>query len=148
VAPRVLDARRCISYLTIELRGPHTPEQAAMIGDHLFGCDICQEVCPWNHKFSATASEAVFTPIERLATPDAGELARAFLATSPDEFAEEFKHTPLSRAKLVGLKRNAASVLANVGTIEDLPALVAALAVESDTAVLQALRTALAACTG
>lgn len=148
VAPRVLDARRCISYLTIELKGDHTPEQQAMVGDHLFGCDICQEVCPHNRKFSAEASEAAFAPMERLATPDARELARAFLATSPGEFAAECKHTPLSRAKLVGLKRNAASVLANVGTIEDLPILVAALAVESDTAVLEALRTALAACTG
>lgn len=130
VAPRVLDARRCISYLTIELKGPHSPEQQAMVGEHLFGCDVCQEVCPWNHKFSAKASEPAFAPLERLATPDARTMARAFLATSPGEFAEEFKHTPLSRAKLTGLKRNAASVLANVGIIEDLPALMAALAVE------------------
>ncbi|MDP1889413.1 MAG: tRNA epoxyqueuosine(34) reductase QueG [Gemmatimonadaceae bacterium] len=148
VAPHVLDARRCISYLTIELRGAHTTEQAAMIGDHLFGCDVCQEVCPWNQKFSAVATAAAFTPMDRLATPDARALARTFLATSPGEFAEEFKHTPLSRAKLVGLKRNAASVLANVGTIEDSPALMAALAVESDPTVLEALRTALAACDG
>lgn len=107
-----------------------------------------QEVCPWNHKFSARASEPAFAPLERLATPDARAMARAFLATSPVEFAEEFKHTPLSRAKLVGLKRNAASVLANVGTMQDLSALVAALVVESDPTVLEALRAALAACGG
>ncbi len=148
VAPRVLDARRCISYLTIELKGAHSPEQSAMVGDHLFGCDVCQEVCPYNRKFSAEASETAFAPLDRLATPDARALARAFLATSPGEFAEELKPTPLSRAKLVGLKRNAASVLANVGTIEDVPALVAALAVESDPTVLEALRAALAACGG
>ena len=148
VAPHVLDARRCISYLTIELKGEHTAEQAAMVGDHLFGCDVCQEVCPYNRKFSAEASETAFAPLERLATPDARALARTFLATSPGEFAEELKHTPLSRAKLVGLKRNAASVLANVGTVEDLPALVAALEVESDPTVLEALRAALAACGG
>jgi epoxyqueuosine reductase len=118
VTPRVLDARRCISYLTIELKGAHTPEQAAMVGEHLFGCDVCQEVCPWNHKFSATATEAAFTPMDRLTTPDAREAARALLAMSPAEFAEELKATPLSRAKLVGLKRNATSVLANVGTPE------------------------------
>jgi epoxyqueuosine reductase len=128
VAPRVLDARRCISYLTIELRGAHTSEQAAMVGKHLFGCDVCQEVCPYNGKFSAEATEAAFAPLERLSTPDARALARTFLATSPGEFAEEFKHTPLSRAKLVGLKRNAASVLANVGTATDVPAIAAALA--------------------
>lgn len=148
VAPRVLDARRCISYLTIELKGAHTPEQVAMVGDHLFGCDVCQEVCQYNRKFSAEASETALSPLERLATPDACALARTFLATSASEFAEEFKHTPLSRAKLVGLKRNAASVLANVGTIEDLPALVAALAVESDPTVLEALRAAVAAGAG
>jgi len=121
VAPHVLDARRCISYLTIEHKGPHTAEQAAMVGEHLFGCDVCQEVCPYNHKFSAEASETAFAPMERLATPDACELARAFLATPPGEFAEEFKHTPLSRAKLSGLKRNACAVLANAGTAADVP---------------------------
>jgi epoxyqueuosine reductase len=119
VAPRVLDARRCISYLTIELKGEHTPEQAAMVGEHLFGCDVCQEVCPYNRKFSAEATETAFAPMQRLATPDARALARAFLATSPGEFAEEFKHTPLSRAKLSGLKRNACAVLANAGTAAD-----------------------------
>ncbi|MBW7932813.1 MAG: tRNA epoxyqueuosine(34) reductase QueG [Gemmatimonadaceae bacterium] len=148
VAPHVLDARRCISYLTIELKGAYTSEQAALVGDHVFGCDICQEVCPWNHKFSVGASEPAFVPLERLAAPDARALARAFLATAPGEFAKQFKHMPLSRAKLVGLKRNAASVLANVGTIEDVPVLVAALAVESDPTVLEALRAALAACGG
>ncbi|MHB1311315.1 MAG: tRNA epoxyqueuosine(34) reductase QueG [Gemmatimonadaceae bacterium] len=119
VAPRVLDARKCISYLTIELKGAHTPEQAAMVGEHLFGCDVCQEVCPWNHKFSAGATESAFSPLERIADPDARELARAFLAMTAEEFAEEFKATPLSRAKLAGLKRNARAVLANAGTIED-----------------------------
>jgi len=128
VAPRVLDARRCISYLTIELKGPHTPEQAAMVGEHLFGCDICQEVCPWNHKYSAGATESAFSPLERLAAPDARALARAFLATSPAEFSTALKHTPLSRAKLSGLKRNACAVLANAGTAADVQALTAALA--------------------
>jgi len=128
VAPRVLDARRCISYLTIELRGAQTSEQAAMVGEHLFGCDICQEVCPWNHKYSAEATESAFSPLERLAAPDARELARAFLAVTPAEFTGELKHTPLSRAKLSGLKRNACAVLGNGGTATDVPALAAALA--------------------
>jgi len=139
VAPRVLDARRCISYLTIELKGPHTPEQAAMIGDHLFGCDICQEVCPWNHKYSAEATESAFSPLERLAAPDARELARDFLATSPAEFSTALKHTPLSRAKLSGLKRNACAVLANAGTAADMPALAEALADEDPLVRLAAV---------
>jgi epoxyqueuosine reductase len=128
VAPRELDARRCISYLTIELRGAHTSEQAAMVGERLFGCDICQEVCPWNHKYSAEATESAFSPLERLAAPDARELAHAFLAVTPAEFTAELKHTPLSRAKLSGLKRNACAVLGNAGTADDVPALAAALA--------------------
>jgi epoxyqueuosine reductase len=128
VAPRVLDARRCISYLTIELKGEHSAEQAAMIGEHLFGCDICQEVCPWNAKFSRAATEPAFSPLERLASPDARELARAFLAMTPAEFTAELKHTPLSRAKLSGLKRNACAVLGNSGSADYLPALAAALA--------------------
>ena len=128
VAPHVLDARRCISYLTIELKGEHTSAQAAMVGEHLFGCDVCQEVCPWNHKCSAGATESAFSPLEQLASPDARELARAFLAMTPAEFTAELKHTPLSRAKLSGLKRNACAVLANSGTAGAVPALSAALA--------------------
>jgi len=74
-----------------------------------------QEVCPYNRKFSAAATETAFSPLERLAAPDARDLARDFLATSQAEFTKTLKHTPLSRAKLSGLKRNACAVLANVG---------------------------------
>ncbi|MDQ8153074.1 MAG: tRNA epoxyqueuosine(34) reductase QueG [Gemmatimonadota bacterium] len=122
VAPRVLDARRCISYLTIELKGDHTPEQAAMVGEHLFGCDVCQEVCPWNAKFSRAATEPAFSPLARLATSDARELARAFLAMTPAEFTAELKHTPLSRAKLSGLQRNAGAVLGKADPAADVTA--------------------------
>jgi len=121
VEPHVVDARRCISYLTIELKGEHTPEQAAMVGEHLFGCDICQDVCPWNHKFSVAATEAAFTPMDQLTTRDAREAARALLSMTPAEFAEELKATPLARARLPGLKRNAAAMLANAGTAVDMP---------------------------
>ena len=87
-----------------------------------------QEVCPWNHKCSAGATESAFSPLEQLASPDARELARAFLAMTPADFATALKQTPLSRAKLSGLKRNACAVLANAGTATDVPALAAALA--------------------
>lgn len=112
VAPHVLDARRCISYLTIELRGPHTPEQAAMVGDHLFGCDICQEVCPWNAKFSRAATEEAFAPQDELVTPDLA----AFAGMNDAEFRARFGNTPFSRAKRAGLQRNAVTVLHNAST--------------------------------
>jgi epoxyqueuosine reductase len=107
VAPRVLDARRCISYLTIELKGPHTPEQAAMVGEHLFGCDVCQTCCPWNVKFSRAATEEAFTPRPELVRPDLA----AFAEMSDAEFKPRFGDTALSRAKRAGLQRNAAAVL-------------------------------------
>ena len=109
VAPHVLDARRCISYLTIEVRGAHTPEQAAMVGDHLFGCDVCQEVCPWNAKFSRAATEAAFAPRAELVEPDIA----GFAAMGDAEFRTRFGDSPLARAKPAGLKRNAAAVLCN-----------------------------------
>ena len=112
VAPRVLDARRCISYLTIELKGEHTPEQQAMVGEHLFGCDVCQEVCPWNVKFSTAATEEAFTPRPELVAP---ELA-AFATMSDAEFKARFGETPLSRAKRAGLERNAVAMLHNANT--------------------------------
>jgi epoxyqueuosine reductase len=112
VAPYVLDARQCISYLTIELRGAHTPEQAAMVGDHLFGCDICQEVCPWNHKFALAAAEPAFAPRPELMTPD----LPAFETMNDVEFKQLFGDTPLARAKRAGLQRNAVTVLHNAST--------------------------------
>lgn len=107
VAPHVLDARRCISYLTIELKGPHTAEQAAMVGDHLFGCDECQTCCPWNTKFSRDATEAAFTPRAELAAPDIA----AFATMDDAEFKARFGDTPLARAKHAGVARNATAVL-------------------------------------
>lgn len=113
VAPRVLDARRCISYLTIELKGEHSPEQAAMVGEHLFGCDVCQEVCPWNHKFAIAATEPSFMPRPGIVTPDLA----AFAAMDDAEFKTQFGDTPLARSKLSGLKRNVGTVLGNVRTV-------------------------------
>ena len=101
-----LDARRCISYLTIELRGPIPAEMQAGVGEHVFGCDICQEVCPWN-------SDAPFTE-----DPDYGgaSIALEDLARlTPEQFEERFGNTPVSRAKYAGLLRNVAIAMANTG---------------------------------
>jgi len=108
VAPYVLDARRCISYLTIELRGPIDLELRDGIGDWLFGCDVCQEVCPWNRKAPATR-ETAFQPQADLKAPDPIEL----LSLTEDDFRKRFRHTPLWRTKRSGLLRNAAIVLGN-----------------------------------
>ena len=99
-----LDARRCISYLTIELRGPIPEDLQAGIGQHVFGCDICQDVCPWN-------SRAPFTD-----DPDfAGTTIslEALTRLTPEEFRMRFGHTPVARAKHAGILRNAAVALAN-----------------------------------
>ena len=121
VAPRVLDARRCVSYLTIELKSDVPEELQAMLGDHLYGCDICQEVCPWNQRFAGELQEPAFALRPALSGKDARTLAHALIAMSQDEFSASFRGSPMKRAKLTGLKRNAAVVLGNVGSGEPLP---------------------------
>lgn len=99
-----VDSRLCISYLTIELRGPIPEELHAGMGEHVFGCDICQDVCPWN-------ARAPFT-----ADPDfAGTTIslEALAQLTPEEFRVRFGHTPVARAKHAGILRNAAVALAN-----------------------------------
>jgi epoxyqueuosine reductase len=118
VAPGQMDARRCISYLTIELRGPVTPELRPLMGDWLFGCDVCQEVCPWNRKAPA-ATEPALQPRPDLECLDPLEL----LALSEDDFRERFRGTALTRPRRSGLLRNAALVLGNRGDPAALPAL-------------------------
>jgi epoxyqueuosine reductase len=114
VAPRVLDATRCISYLTIESRGGIPPELRESVGGLIYGCDICQDVCPWNHKFSTEAREPAFAPREAIAGKDARTLAREILAMTEEAFSVAFRGSPMKRAKLRGLKRNAAVVLGNI----------------------------------
>jgi epoxyqueuosine reductase len=118
VGPGVLDSRRCVSYLTIELRGDVAEELRPGVGDWLFGCDVCQEVCPWNRKAPA-AAERAFRPRRELEALDPVEL----LGLTEEEFRRRFCGTALMRAKRRGLLRNAALVLGNVGDERALPAL-------------------------
>jgi len=110
----VLDARRCISYLTIELRGPIPAELREPIGRHVFGCDICQDVCPWNRQAPVTALEN-FLPRQMrefsLFSPDLEWL----ISLTEDEFRELFRSSPVKRAKWRGLVRNACVAIGNSG---------------------------------
>ena len=121
VEPGVLDARRCISYLTIELRGEIPTELRDAVGGLLYGCDICQDVCPWNVRFARPLpDESPFRPRQALGVKDARTLARELVQMPHEEFSRAFKGSPMKRAKLPGLKRNAAVVLGNVGTGDDI----------------------------
>jgi epoxyqueuosine reductase len=123
VEPGLLDSRRCISYLTIELRGSIPVELREPLGDWVFGCDVCQEVCPWNRK-APLATEPAFQPRADLEGVDLIEL----LGLSEEEFRWRFRGTALTRAKRRGLLRNAAIALGNQGDPAALPALRRALA--------------------
>jgi epoxyqueuosine reductase len=122
VAPYVLDARSCISYATIEQRTLPAAETRAGHGDWVFGCDICQEVCPWNHRAPA-ADEATFAP---LGENDPADLA-AILELDEAAFRRRFKGTPLSRPGRTGVLRSAAIALGNRPCPEGERALVRAL---------------------
>ena len=108
--PYRLDSRRCISYWTIEHRGDLPPEAREMIGDWVFGCDVCQEVCPVNEAPPAAAHEEMRLPAAR------GELDLAgLLSISREEYVERFRGSPMKRAKQQGLQRNAAVAMGNRG---------------------------------
>ena len=123
VAPYVLDARKCISYLTIELRASIPEELRTGVGDWLFGCDVCQDVCPWNHRAPLSEEETfqpgqAINPVDLIALFDLDDAA----------FRSRFRHTPLWRAKRRGILRNAAIVLGNRPTPAAIPALTRGLA--------------------
>jgi len=115
VEPRVLDATRCISYLTIEAKFEIPIEFHDAIGSLIYGCDICQEVCPYNIKFAQELKVPEFEPRAAIAGKDADTLARDILAMNDEEFRVAFRGSPMKRAKLRGLRRNAAVVLDNMG---------------------------------
>ena len=116
--PYVLDASRCISYLTIELKESVPVELRRGVGQWVFGCDVCQEVCPWNSR-AATTSEPAFVP---LSGHNPLELIPLFSLTD-EEFRARFRSTPLWRPRRRGLLRNAAIVLGNHPLPEAVPAL-------------------------
>lgn len=121
-APGVLDARRCISYLTIELKEPVPRALRPSMGDWVFGCDVCQDVCPWNQKVEPGQLPAL-APRPDLRQADLGE----WLRLGPEEFRQRFRSTPLTRPKRRGLLRNVCIALGNLGDPTAVPLLVHAL---------------------
>jgi epoxyqueuosine reductase len=118
LAPRQLDATRCISYLTIEQRGPVPEEFREKMGRHLFGCDICQEVCPWNRR-APVSLDSAFAPRTELVNPSLEWIS----GMNMEEFRRSFRGSPVKRAKLTGILRSAAIAMGNSGDRRHLPRL-------------------------
>jgi epoxyqueuosine reductase len=137
VAPGQLDARRCIAYLTIEQRGPAPEELRAKMGRHVFGCDICQDVCPWNRRAPAS-SDPAFAPRIQLVNPRLEWIS----GMNREEFQRAFRGSPVKRAKLRGLLRSAAIAMGNSGERACLPRL-RELAQHEDAAVAEHARWAI-----
>ncbi len=107
VAPYIVDSKRCLSYATIELRAPKLPNDIVNdLEGWLYGCDICQDVCPWN-RFQIETEEIRFAPRENNVSPDLHEV----LSLTHDEYAEKFRGSAMKRTKLSGLQRNAEALL-------------------------------------
>jgi epoxyqueuosine reductase len=118
IAPYQLDSNKCISYLTIEKRGAIAEELREGMGRHVFGCDICQDVCPWNRKAPATDA-AEFQPRANFMNPALEWLAEM----SAEEFRDTFRGSPVRRAKRDGMRRNAVIAMGNSGEKKFLPVL-------------------------
>ncbi len=123
VAPYLLDARRCISYLTIELKGAIPRDLRPLLGNRVFGCDICQEVCPWNRRFARPAAEPAFQPRPDGVAPPLLDL----IALDEEGFRHRFRGSPVKRARRRGLLRNVCVALGNWGDPAAIPALARAL---------------------
>ena len=117
-APYQLDARRCISFLTIENKGPIPEEFREAMGDRIFGCDDCLDACPWN-RFAQASRDAALQPRHAIL----GKPLRDFLSLDDAQFKALFLGSPILRAKRRGFLRNVCVALGNTGTPEDLPAL-------------------------
>jgi epoxyqueuosine reductase len=135
--PYKLDASRCISYLTIEKRGSIPEELRHPMGRHLFGCDICQDVCPWNRK-APVSTNAEFLPRESLVNPPLETIA----AMTIEQFRETFRGSPVKRTKFPGLRRNCAIAMGNSGDSRFLPYL-QTLAEDADPVVAEHARWAI-----
>jgi epoxyqueuosine reductase len=127
---RMMDARRCISYLTIENKGPIPPDLRPQVGNWIFGCDLCQMACPWNRRPSSSPDPA-FTPRPGIPVTD----LCAELALSPQEFNRKFKDSPIQRARRRGYLRNVAVALGNTGGAEASAALERAMNNDEETLV-------------
>jgi epoxyqueuosine reductase len=119
VAPYVLDARRCISYLTIELKGPIPRELRPLVGEWIFGCDVCQDVCPWN-RFAVPTTDAHFSAARGRFDGD----LESFLALDEATFTERFRGSPVRRAGRDGFLRNVCVALGNRHRVSSVGALV------------------------
>jgi epoxyqueuosine reductase len=120
-APGKLDARRCIAYMTIEKRGEIAPEFREAVGHHVFGCDICQDVCPWNNKSgnAPMTSAPEFQPQPKLVHPELSWLA----GMNEEDFRKMFRGSPVKRTKYAGLRRNVAIAMGNSGNAAYIPVL-------------------------
>lgn len=130
---RTLDARRCISYLTIELKGAIPTELRPIIGNWVFGCDICQQVCPWNIRFAPQEGDPTFAPRHDILSVNLIEE----LSLTPEAFNRKFKGSPVKRAKRRGYLRNVAVALGNSGDPAAVPALAKSLREDTEPLVRQ-----------
>jgi epoxyqueuosine reductase len=120
IGPYKLDATKCISYLTIEKRGSIPVDLRGQMGNHVFGCDICQDVCPWNDKNrEALTAVPEFQPRPNLVNPSLEELA----TISDEDFRSAFRGSPIKRTKRTGIRRNAVVAIGNSGNAKFLPLL-------------------------
>jgi epoxyqueuosine reductase len=131
IAPYQLDSNKCIAYLTIEKRGAIPEELREEMGRHIFGCDICQDVCPWNRKAPATDAEE-FQPRPQLVNPALEWVA----GMSAEVFQQTFRGSPIRRTKRAGLRRNAVVAIGNSGDRKFLP-LLDKLAADEDEVVAE-----------
>lgn len=130
---RTIDARRCISYLTIELKDSIPMELRDQMGNWIFGCDICQQVCPWNQRFASLQGDSAFKERTDVRNPD----LMVELSLSPEEFNRKFRGSPVKRAKRRGYLRNVAIALGNLKSATAVPKLGEVLGNEPEPLVRQ-----------